>query len=395
MAFSLMEEANGCRDILQKAIDLRMDDSQADYVTCLDLFIESRWKLGQAIIISSRECDENVKLQSTLKNWLRETEHQIAVMKDKVQKITPQATKDKQGKVDDSLPCIDTQFADSLLNEVVSSGNNTTFKNIVGNEHAKQQLRENVLLPSLRPDLFTGLRNPVRGILLHGPPGNGKTLLARATANESKRTFFNISASSLLSKWQGESEKKMRTLFDLAREKDLQPVMIFFDEIDSLLCARTEGDSDASRRIKTEFLVQMDGARSCTHMDQSGNRDGFVVIGATNRQKDLDEAVLRRFPLRISVQMPSQDERQILLQHLLADEKHGLSEGDIEDIGKMTAGYSASDLTSLARQAAIRVMRDVDCDLLKKIDVGSLRVMNVQDFVEAAKEVKPSVRKTV
>ena len=128
------------------------------------------------------------------------------------------------------------------------------FEDIKGLAKVKQAINESIILPALRPEIFTGIRAPTKGILLYGPPGNGKTLLAKAVASECKSTFFSISASSLMSKWLGEGEKLMRGLFTLAREKS--PSVIFFDEIDSLLSARaSSGEHEASRRMKTEFLV--------------------------------------------------------------------------------------------------------------------------------------------
>lgn len=151
-------------------------------------------------------------------------------------------------------PGVDENAAKQIFNEVVIQGDEVHWSDVAGLEIAKSALKETVVYPFLRPDLFLGLREPARGMLLFGPPGTGKTMLARAVATESKSVFFAISASSLTSKFLGESEKLVRALFVLAKE--LAPSIIFVDEIDSLLGARGDGEHEATRRIKTEFLVQ-------------------------------------------------------------------------------------------------------------------------------------------
>eukprot|EP00611_Tribonema_gayanum_P029181 TRINITY_DN7726_c0_g1_i1.p1 TRINITY_DN7726_c0_g1~~TRINITY_DN7726_c0_g1_i1.p1 ORF type:complete len:428 (-),score=101.20 TRINITY_DN7726_c0_g1_i1:265-1548(-) len=147
-----------------------------------------------------------------------------------------------------------------IMEELLDRSPGVVWDDIAGLAEAKQTLQEAVILPNLRPDLFTGLRAPPRGVLLYGPPGTGKTMLAKAVATESNFTFFSISASSLTSKYVGEGEKLVRALFRAARAR--RPSVVFVDEIDSLLSARGAGEHEASRRLKTEFMVQLDGA--CT-----------------------------------------------------------------------------------------------------------------------------------
>lgn len=187
------------------------------------------------------------------------------------------------------------------------------------------------------------------GLLLFGPPGNGKTLLARAVATECSATFFNISAASLTSKYVGDGEKLVRALFSIARE--LQPSIIFIDEIDSLLSERSSGEHEASRRLKTEFLVEFDGLPGNPEMDR------VVVLGATNRPQELDEAALRRFSKRVYVSLPDQNTRQHLLKKLLEKQGSPLSDDMIKRLALCADGYSGSDLTALAKDAALEPIR--------------------------------------
>uniref|UniRef100_A0A8C9T3X8 microtubule-severing ATPase n=1 Tax=Scleropages formosus TaxID=113540 RepID=A0A8C9T3X8_SCLFO len=281
-----------------------------------------------------------------------------------------------------NLKNVDPKLANLILNEIVDGGAGVRFEDVAGQELAKQALQEIVILPALRPELFTGLRAPARGLLLFGPPGNGKTMLAKAVAMESSATFFNISAASLTSKYVGEGEKLVRALFVVARE--LQPSIIFIDEIDSLLCERREGEHDASRRLKTEFLIQFDGV-------QSGGDDRVLVMGATNRPQELDEAVLRRFAKRVYVTLPTEETRFHLMQNLLS--KHGspLSQRELAQLARVTEGYSGSDLTALAKDAALGPIRELHPEQVKNMAASEMRNIKFRDFVESLKKIKRSV----
>lgn len=218
------------------------------------------------------------------------------------------------------------------------------------------------------------------GILLFGPPGTGKTMIGRCIASQAKATFFSITSSTLTSKWIGDGEKAMRTMFEVAR--CLRPSVIFIDEIDSLLKARSDEEHESSRRMKTEFLSQFDGL--------GNDNQGLLMIGTTNRPQDLDEAVRRRFAAKLYVPFPDVDARQEMLVNNLRDEKHLLSEEDLKEIANQTEGYSGSDMSQLCNEAAMNVMKEVSHRLLN-IELDDIRPINIQDFRAALNRIKPSV----
>lgn len=223
------------------------------------------------------------------------------------------------------------------------------WDDVAGLLSAKEALKEAVLLPMRAPHLFTGRRKPWRGILLYGPPGTGKSYLAKAVATEANATFFSISSADLLSKWLGESEKLVREVFNLGRQN--KPSIIFIDEIDSLCSARSDSESESARRVKTEFLVQMNGVGK--------DMDGVLILAATNIPWALDPAIRRRFEKRIYISLPDEGARAKMFHLNLGDTPTTLIREDFKELAARTDGYSGSDIAIVVREAMMEPIRMV------------------------------------
>lgn len=236
-----------------------------------------------------------------------------------------------------------------LNSAIVREKPNVKWNDVAGLESAKQALQEAVILPVKFPQFFTGKRRPWRAFLLYGPPGTGKSYLAKAVATEADSTFFSVSSSDLVSKWMGESEKLVSNLFQMARESS--PSIIFIDEIDSLCGQRGEGsESEASRRIKTELLVQMQGVG---HDDDKK----VLVLAATNTPYSLDQAIRRRFDKRIYIPLPDLKARQHMFKVHLGDTPHNLTESDFEQLARKTEGFSGSDISVCVNEVLFEPVR--------------------------------------
>ena len=274
----------------------------------------------------------------------------------------------------------DSKIDAKVETEIMIANPGVKFSDIIGMQEMKKILYEIIIVPAIRPDFFTGIRKPQRGILLFGPPGTGKTMIAKAIASECKSTFFNISASSLTSKWVGESEKTVKSLFKLAYKKS--PSIIFIDEIDSILSKRTESENEATKRLKTEFLIQFDGLGS-------DNNSKLLVIAATNRPMDLDEALLRRLPKRVYCGPLDENGRFEFIKKVINKVETNLSDKDIKDIAKMTNGYSNSDLKELCKEAAFQPVRELTMEQILKIK--KFRPLVKNDLVLAVNKIRGSL----
>ncbi|KAF8515287.1 P-loop containing nucleoside triphosphate hydrolase protein [Gautieria morchelliformis] len=255
------------------------------------------------------------------------------------------------------------------------------FSDIGGLDPIISSLRESVIFPLVYPTLFTSsssLLSAPKGVLLYGPPGCGKTMLAKALAKESGATFINIAVSVLTTKWYGESNKLVAGLFGLA--KKMQPSIIFIDEIDSFLRERGKSDHEATAMIKAEFMTLWDGLLSGT--------DRIMVLGATNRPSDIDSAILRRMPKRFAVPLPDVLQRRKILELTLRGTQL-TPDFSMDELALRTANYSGSDLKEVCRNAAMHPVREYmreNADNQTAMEKGglegyTLRPLTMQDFL--------------
>ncbi|XP_058446474.1 katanin p60 ATPase-containing subunit A-like 1 [Malaya genurostris] len=282
----------------------------------------------------------------------------------------------------------DVDLVDMLERDILQKNPNIHWDDIADLHEAKRLLEEAVVLPMWMPDYFKGIRRPWKGVLMVGPPGTGKTMLAKAVATECGTTFFNVSSSTLTSKYRGESEKLVRLLFEMARF--YAPSTIFIDEIDSLCSRRgSESEHEASRRVKSELLVQMDGVSN----DEASKI--VMVLAATNFPWDIDEALRRRLEKRIYIPLPNKEGREALLKINLREVKVDESV-NLNTIASRLDGYSGADITNVCRDASMMSMRRKIAGLkpeqirqLAKEELD-LPVSN-QDFTEAIGKCNKSV----
>ncbi|KAL2267767.1 hypothetical protein VTJ83DRAFT_5044 [Remersonia thermophila] len=257
------------------------------------------------------------------------------------------------------------------------------FDDIGGLEDIIEELKESIIYPLTMPHLYRhggALLAAPSGVLLYGPPGCGKTMLAKAVAHESGASFINLHISTLTEKWYGDSNKLVRAVFSLAQK--LQPSIIFIDEIDAVLGTRRSGEHEASGMVKAEFMTLWDGL---TSTNAAGVPNRIVVLGATNRINDIDEAILRRMPKKFPVPLPDLEQRRRILQLVLGNTKRD-PEFNLEYIARITAGMSGSDIKEACRDAAMVPMREyirqhrASGQAMSTVNPDDVRGIRTEDF---------------
>ncbi|EER31106.1 vacuolar protein sorting-associated protein VPS4 [Candida tropicalis MYA-3404] len=409
-------------DFLSKGIELVQKAIDADTATRY----EEAYKLyynGLDYLMLAIKYEKNSKSKELIKSKFTEYLTRAEQLKDHLEKQNKSNTAEgsvngstkskKQGSEGNDEEGEDTKkLRGALAGAILSEKPNVKWDDIAGLEGAKEALKEAVILPVKFPQLFVGNRKPTSGILLYGPPGTGKSYLAKAVATEANSTFFSVSSSDLVSKWMGESERLVKQLFTMAREN--KPSIIFIDEVDALCGPRGEGESEASRRIKTELLVQMNGV--------GNDSQGVLVLGATNIPWQLDAAIRRRFERRIYIPLPDVEARTRMFEINIGEVPCECTNSDYRTLAEMTDGYSGHDVAVVVRDALMQPIRkiqqathfksvidendgkekltpcspgDEGAKEMNWIDIGTDELkeppLTIKDFIKAIKNNRPTV----
>lgn len=331
-------------ETIQEAVNA---DNNGDLATARTLYTN-----GIKLLMTGKKYEKNDRAKEAItqkiRNYLKRAEEIDEVLKNPVkEKKKKQKTTGGDGGSDDEDE-EENALKKSLGQAIVMERPNVKWSDVAGLETAKSLLQEAVILPVAFGHFFRGKREPWKGILLYGPPGTGKSYLAKAVATEANgSTFFSVSSADLVSKYVGESEKLVKNLFEMAEEH--APSIIFIDEIDSLASKRSDGEADNTRRIKTEFLVRMQGV---------GNESkGVLTLGATNCPWDLDSAIRRRFQKRIYIPLPGVEARQVMFKIHIGATRHSLNDDDFRLLAMRTDGMSGSDISNVVKDALMEPIR--------------------------------------
>lgn len=331
-------------ETIQEAVNA---DNNGDLSTARTLYTN-----GIKLLMTGKKYEKNDRAKEAItqkiRNYLKRAEEIDELLKNPVKEKKKKKQKTGGDGGSDEEDEEENALKKSLGQAIVMERPNVKWSDVAGLETAKALLQEAVILPVAFGHFFRGKREPWKGILLYGPPGTGKSYLAKAVATEANgSTFFSVSSADLVSKYVGESEKLVKNLFEMAEEH--APSIIFIDEIDSLASKRSDGEADNTRRIKTEFLVRMQGV---------GNESvGVLTLGATNCPWDLDSAIRRRFQKRIYIPLPSVEARQVMFKIHIGSTRHSLHEDDFRELALRTDGFSGSDISNIVKDALMEPIR--------------------------------------
>ena len=366
-------------------------DNQGKYRQAIN-----QYQRAAEILMQFMKYNKNPQMRMLCKRNIEEYVDRAKILKSHLSGVRPRRARPSEAKdigaADSEVGAVSSEeqeLIDMISGTIVTESPNVKWNDIAGLQHVKQALREAIVLPIAKPELFTGARKPWSGILLFGPPGCGKTLLAKAAATECKATFFSASSADLLSKWLGESEKLISSLFKVARLK--APSLIFMDEIDSIATKRGEGaESGGERRVKTQLLSEIQGLKS-TH-DKT-----LLVLGATNRPWDIDNAMLSRFEKRVHVPLPDLKARTGIFKIHTEGVNSSVTDEDFVELGVRTEGYSGRDIANVCREVIMLPIRELDMSgLLEDTDKEvKVRDINLKDFKKTLKKVKPMTNKAL
>ncbi|MFX0021136.1 MAG: AAA family ATPase [Candidatus Hermodarchaeota archaeon] len=367
-------------------------DNQGKYRQAIN-----KYQRAAEILMQFMQYNKNPQMRNLCKKNIEEYVDRAKILKShlggpRTARYAAKSSSADEGGADSESGAVSSEeqeLIDTISGTIVTESPNIKWEDIAGLDNVKQALREAIVLPIAKPQLFTGARKPWSGILLFGPPGCGKTLLAKAAATECNATFFSASSADLLSKWLGESEKLISSLFKVARLK--APSLIFMDEIDSVATKRGEGsESGGERRVKTQLLSEIQGLKS-TH-DKP-----LLVLGATNRPWDIDNAMLSRFEKRVHVPLPDLKARAGIFKIHTEGVNTALTDEDYIELAVRTEGYSGRDIANICREVIMLPVRELDMSgLLEDSDMEvNVRDIDLKDFKKTLKKVKPMTNKAL
>jgi vacuolar protein-sorting-associated protein 4 len=381
----------GVKALLEKAIELDKKGLQKEashyYLKASMILIRlsnssSLPSLQKHYLNRAEECVDRVRYISGIKT--RQVDRPSVPSKPAIRPVErrePTSTSRGSQETDDDNE--DARYLQGIIAEtIIAQRPDSKMSEVAGLEDAKQAIQEAIITPMKHPELFKGKsRQPWKGILFYGPSGCGKTLIARAVASEVHATFFNVSAANIVSKWLGESEKLVMTLFEMARKN--QPSIIFMDELDSVGVSRTGHDVGGERRLKTQLLTELQGLVS-----QPDER--VTVIGATNLPWELDFALRSRFEKKILIPLPGKASRRRIFEIQMEGVSMS-SEVNFEELADLTEGYSGRDITVVCREAAMEPIRDLQRGEETDRDgtVPELRPVSRADFLQAIESIGP------